>query len=114
MTLPGKLSRRGPRNIVSVEVMILETLTNWRPSYGEELIRELAHRTGGLIRPSIGAVYVAMKRLEQEKLIAFDHVGPSVESIGGRPANYFYVTLNGEDRARQHRLLIRDIFREMP
>lgn len=106
-------SRRGPRSIVSVEVMLLETLVEWRPSYGEELIRELSGRTHGVIHPSIGAVYVAMKRLEKDGLIKFECVGPCVDSIGGRPANYFRVTKSGEDRAGEHRILIREIFRSL-
>lgn len=105
-----KKSRRGLRQILAVEVMLLQTLARGNASYGEELIRTIARRTDNQIVISIGAAYVALKRLEEFGFIEFDHSGDSLGSMGGRPANYFRVTLLGEQRARKNRALIGTIF----
>ena len=50
------------------------TLLDERPMHGYELITELDSRSGGRWRPSAGAIYPALNRMEQHGLITSDEV----------------------------------------
>jgi DNA-binding PadR family transcriptional regulator len=46
-----------------------------RPMHGYEIIQQLVARTSGLWRPSPGAVYPALRRLQHDGLVTSDQVG---------------------------------------
>src|SRR5581483_866443 len=63
---PGRRARRG-----DVRAAVLALLAE-RPMHGYEMIQELEERTGGLWRPSPGAVYPALQLLEDQGLVRAD------------------------------------------
>jgi len=66
---PGRRARRG-----DVRAAALALLTE-RPMHGYEMIQELEERTGGMWRPSPGAVYPALQLLEDQGLVTADTDG---------------------------------------
>src|ERR1700712_1688956 len=66
---PGRRARRG-----DVRAAALALLSE-RPMHGYEMIQELEERTGGLWRPSPGAVYPALQLLEDQGLVRADTDG---------------------------------------
>src|SRR3954467_9948245 len=63
---PGGRARRG-----DVRAAALALLSE-RPMHGYEMIQELEERTGGVWRPSPGAVYPALQLLEDQGLVTAD------------------------------------------
>ena len=63
---PGRRARRG-----DVRAAVLALLVE-RPMHGYEMIQELEERTGGVWRPSPGAVYPALQLLEDQGLVTAD------------------------------------------
>ena len=63
---PGRRARRG-----DVRAAALALLSE-RPMHGYEMIQELEERTGGVWRPSPGAVYPALQLLEDQGLVTAD------------------------------------------
>jgi DNA-binding PadR family transcriptional regulator len=63
---PGRRARRG-----DVRAAILALLAE-RPMHGYEMIQELEERTGGVWRPSPGAVYPALQLLEDQGMVEAD------------------------------------------
>jgi DNA-binding PadR family transcriptional regulator len=63
---PGRRARRG-----DVRAAALALLAE-RPMHGYEMIQELEERTGGVWRPSPGAVYPALQLLEDQGLVRAD------------------------------------------
>jgi DNA-binding PadR family transcriptional regulator len=73
----GRRARRGgPRRARrgDVRAAALALLTE-RPMHGYEMIQELEERTGGVWRPSPGAVYPALQLLEDQGLVTADASG---------------------------------------
>jgi DNA-binding PadR family transcriptional regulator len=66
---PGGRARRG-----DVRAAVLALLAE-RPMHGYEMIQELEERTGGVWRPSPGAVYPALQLLEDQGLVRADTDG---------------------------------------
>src|SRR5215475_12080019 len=81
---PGRRARRG-----DVRAAALALLTE-RPMHGYEMIQELEERTGGMWRPSPGAVYPALQLLEDQGLVTAD------AEAGKR---LFYLTDSGREGA---------------
>ena len=80
------------------EHLILLAILHLRAdAYGAAIIDELEARTGREI--SQAATYIALKRLEEKKLVQSD-VGEANEDRGGRPKRYFSVTEQGLERLR--------------
>ena len=80
------------------EHLILLAILHLRAdAYGAAIIDELEARTGREI--SQAATYIALKRLEEKKLVQSD-VGEANEDRGGRPKRYFSVTEHGLERLR--------------
>src|SRR6185437_9556876 len=63
---PGRRARRG-----DVRAAALALLAE-RPMHGYEMIQELEERTGGMWRPSPGAVYPALQLLEDQGFVTAD------------------------------------------
>jgi len=66
---PGRRARRG-----DVRAAVLALLAE-RSMHGYEMIQELEERTGGVWRPSPGAVYPALQLLEDQGLVTADAEG---------------------------------------
>jgi len=84
---PGRRARRG-----DVRAALLALLTE-RPMHGYEMIQELEERTGGVWRPSPGAVYPALQLLDDQGLVTAD------ETEGKRR---YRLTEAGRARAAEH------------
>lgn len=67
----GHQRQRARRGAVRAAVL---TLLDERPMHGYELITELDNRSGGRWRPSAGAIYPALNRMEQHGLITSDEI----------------------------------------
>lgn len=63
---PGRRARRG-----DVRAAALALLAE-RPMHGYEMIQELEERTGGVWRPSPGAIYPALQLLEDQGLVTVE------------------------------------------
>src|SRR3954451_10099611 len=63
---PGGRARRGDIRAAAL------ALLSERPVHGYEVIQELEERTGGVWRPSPGAVYPALQLLEDQGLVTAD------------------------------------------
>lgn len=96
---PGGHRGRGPRGGRAgrgdVRAAILLLLAD-QPMHGYQIIQEIAERSGGIWRPSPGAVYPALNLLQDEGLV-------EISSDGGRrlatltDAGRTYVTERGEE-----------------
>jgi DNA-binding PadR family transcriptional regulator len=60
---PGRRARRGDVRAAALALLVE------RPMHGYEMIQELEERTGGVWRPSPGAVYPALQLLEDQGLV---------------------------------------------
>jgi len=67
-------------------------------AYGATIVQELEARTGRVV--SAGAVYVALRRLEQKDLVA-SRLGEASPRRGGRPKRFFMVTTQGLEALRR-------------
>jgi len=77
---------------------MLAVLRLGEDAYGATIVQELEARTERTT--SAGAVYVALRRLEQKELVA-SRLGPSSPQRGGRPKRFFTVTGGGLDALRR-------------
>ena len=82
---------RARRGAVRIAVL---TLLDERPMHGYELITELEDRSEGRWRPSPGAMYPALSRLEEHELIT------SIDVDGKRQ---FSLTNSGREHLKEHR-----------
>jgi len=69
-------------------------------AYGATIVQELEARTGRTA--SAGAVYVALRRLEEKDLVA-SRLGEATPRRGGRPKRFFKVTGDGLEALRRAR-----------
>lgn len=69
-------------------------------AYGAPVLQELEARTGR--SPSAGAVYVALRRLEEKGMVA-SRVGEPEPGRGGRPKRHYSVTAGGLEALRAAR-----------
>jgi PadR family transcriptional regulator, regulatory protein PadR len=77
-------------------------------SYGMDLIERVKRHTGGLVNLNEGAVYPALRALEEEGLVRFVGEGQPPAGRGGRPRRYYELTAAGKRAARiQSEMLIR-------
>ena len=67
-------------------------------AYGATITRELEQRTGRAI--SVGAVYVALRRLEKKGLVT-SRLGEPSPRRGGRPKRFFTVLKDGIEALRR-------------
>lgn len=107
---PGHHRRHGRGRRGQVRNAILAMLAD-QPRNGYQLMQSLAERTGGMWRPSPGAVYPALNQLEDEGLIeAFDNDGQrafrltqagqsAAEELGETPWESLSAGLGGRDPA---------------
>lgn len=71
---------------------ILLALTD-APRHGYGLIREIEERTGGMVSPAAGTIYLALARLEENGLI--EEVDPSGPPSPGRPKRSYALSQLG-------------------
>jgi DNA-binding PadR family transcriptional regulator len=84
-----------------LEHQVLLALARTGPeSYSVPVLLELEERTGREV--AAAAVYIALRRLEEKKLVV-SKLGPPGELEGGRDRRYFTVTRAGYRRLREHR-----------
>jgi PadR family transcriptional regulator PadR len=90
-----------PRLLTDYELMIMLAVLRLRNNaYGVTISRELIETAG---RPTtVGAVYLALDRLEQHGLVASE-LGESTAERGGRAKKYFRVTAKGLNAVRATR-----------
>src|SRR5918911_4172622 len=63
-----KQQRQGGMKVGAVSLWLLILLSE-RPMYGYEIIKELEKRFSGYWKPKTGAIYPALEKLEQDKLV---------------------------------------------
>ena len=74
------------------KLVMMAVLRLGEDAYGATIIQELDRRTGR--EAGAGAVYVALKRLEQKGMVT-SRLGESSPHRGGRPKRYFRVRPDG-------------------
>lgn len=67
--------------------------------HGYALAQEIARRTGDVITPGLSSLYVAIRRLTRNGLVA-DAGDRPAEGSGGPPRRYYRITRRGRDVAR--------------
>lgn len=80
----------------TLELLLLRILAD-EPTYGYQLVRRLAERTGGRFAIKEGTLYPVLYRLEDAGLVAPEWSQPT----RGVPRKYYRLTDAGEDRVRQ-------------
>ncbi|SRR6266542_523519 len=86
------------RLLTDFELMIMLAILRLRDdAYGVPISRELEDTAGRIT--TLGAVYLALDRLEQQGLVA-STLGESTAQRGGRAKKYFRVTAKGLRAAR--------------
>ena len=89
---------RAKRGAVAASIL---TLLSERPMNGYELITELETRSEGRWRPSPGAIYPALRKLEDRGSITSTEVGGKLQfelTDRGRTMLAYYVEEQGDDR----------------
>jgi PadR family transcriptional regulator, regulatory protein PadR len=79
----------------TLDVLILRTLS-WQPLHGYGVSRWIREQSGDAFRVEEGALYPALRRLEERGLIA----GEWSVTETGREAKYYALTPAGRDRMR--------------
>jgi PadR family transcriptional regulator, regulatory protein PadR len=82
------------------KLVLLAILQLGDGAYGATVLDELERRTGRSL--SDGAVYVALRRLEEKGLVA-SHVADATPERGGRPRKYVRVEPAGLEALREAR-----------
>ena len=80
-------------------------------AYTVSIIRELEARTGR--SPSHGAVYVALRRLEDKGMLS-SRMGEPTGKRGGRPPRLVEVTPAGVEMLRDTRQALESLWRNLP
>lgn len=80
------------------KLVMLATLHLEDAAYGATIIRELEEKTGRAV--SVGAVYVALRRLEKKGLVS-SRLGEPSPRRGGRPKRFFSVSADGVEALRR-------------
>lgn len=80
------------------KLVMLAVLHLGMDAYGATIVQELESRTGRTT--SAGAVYVALRRLEDKDLVT-SRLGESSPRRGGRPKRFFSVTGKGLQALRR-------------
>lgn len=80
-------------------LVLLAVLRTGRGAFGAPILEELESRTGR--SPSAGAVYVALRRLEEKEMVTSRVGEPGPQ--GGRPRRHYRVTGRGRDALRAAR-----------
>lgn len=81
-------------------LVMLAVLHAGDDAYGAPILKELEERTGR--SPSAGAVYVALRRLEEKGMLSSER-GESTPGRGGRPKRYYAVEPAGRAALREAR-----------
>jgi PadR family transcriptional regulator, regulatory protein PadR len=79
----------------TLDVLILRTLS-WRPLHGYGISRWIREHSGEVFRVEEGALYPALRRLEERGLIE----GEWAVTETGREAKYYTLTPQGRQRMR--------------
>lgn len=91
----------GTASIGEFEKLVLLAILRLREqAYGAAVLDELERRTGRSV--SDGAVYVALRRLEEKGLVE-SRAGEARAERGGRPRKYFTVQPDGLKALRESR-----------
>jgi len=77
----------------TLDVLVLRTLS-WQPMHGYGISRWIREQSGELFRVEEGALYPALRRLEERGLIA----GEWALTETGREAKYYSLTREGRQR----------------
>lgn len=86
----------GPQPLTPLSFHILLALTDGaRHGYG--VIKEMGERTGGMVNPSTGSLYLALQRMEQEGLIEESPNPPDPDDDARR--RYYRLTPAGRSAA---------------
>jgi PadR family transcriptional regulator, regulatory protein PadR len=82
------------------KLVLLAILQLGEEAYGASVLDELERRTGRAV--SDGAVYVALRRLEEKGLVT-SFAGDATAERGGRPRKYLRVEAGGVEALRDAR-----------
>jgi PadR family transcriptional regulator, regulatory protein PadR len=82
------------------KLVMLAVLRTGEDAYGARIIGELEERTGR--SASAGAVYVALRRLEDKRMVR-SRLGPGTPKRGGRPKRFYQVLPAGVAALREAR-----------
>ena len=80
---------------------LLLCLTNGRPMYGYQIIKELQKKSNGYFKFKEGTLYPALHRLEKKGMLK----GNWQKLTGGQERRYYYITEKGQ-KALNERLAI--------
>lgn len=75
------------------------------PRYGYDIGREIEERSGGRIQPSIGSLYLAIQRLEEQGLIEESAQRPAAASDDARRRYYLATELGRQVAAAEAKRL---------
>ena len=81
-------------------LVLLAIVRTGEGAHGARILQELETRTGR--SPSAGAVYVALRRLEEKEMVA-SVIGESTPGRGGRPKRHYRLTASGREALRAAR-----------
>jgi DNA-binding PadR family transcriptional regulator len=71
MTIKNGASREGPERFLPLQHLTFHILVALaeEPRYGYDIGHEIEERSGGHIEPSIGSLYLAIQRLQEQGLV---------------------------------------------
>ena len=87
--------------MVTTQTVLLQALIEGK-GYGLELAERVERRTGGIFRLSQGALYPALRGLEESGLVRSWESDPLPER-GGRARRFYELTAEGLRMARQEK-----------
>lgn len=99
--------------LLSLEECILLAISN-REMYGLEIVRAIYEVTNSQRQVSVGALYPALRRLEQRRSVISRMGNPATESTGGARRKYFRITENGLRQLARARRMREQLFQWSP
>jgi PadR family transcriptional regulator len=94
---------------IDVKTLLLAQLVRG-PTYGLKMIEDLETKTKGKVGLSQGAVYMALRELETDGLVASFQGDEKLHERGGRPRRYWKLTAEGKRVATEDRAAVAGLF----
>jgi DNA-binding PadR family transcriptional regulator len=93
----------------AIELVVLQTLSNYGDNYGYELIKIIAQKSESIFEFKEGTLYPLLYRLEEKKLVkSYRQVAES-----GKERRFYHITAAGEKRLANKRSEFEIFFKGM-
>jgi DNA-binding PadR family transcriptional regulator len=93
----------------AIELIVLQTLSNYGDNYGYELIKIIARKSSSIFEFKEGTLYPLLYRLEEKKLVtSYRQVAEN-----GKERRFYHITALGEKKIANKKLEFENFIRGM-